>query len=272
MQGGVAVQAALGSRIAVFGLGLIGTSLALDLRAAGYEVAGYDAQHAHVALAAERGALDVRLGAPRGAFDAIVLAAPPKANLALLGAQAQAKLWIDTGSVKEEIVRSARARGLPFVGGHPLAGSEGGGPAAAQRGLFRARGFALCPGGGPEEAAQALVAELGAHALWVDAAEHDLQVARSSHLVYAWSCALAEILKDTPPALVGPAAREMLRVATSPPGLWTEILEMNRPAVAVALEEAQASLRRAAAGDMKTLGLARDLARRLREGDRSDGG
>ncbi|MDA8344504.1 MAG: prephenate dehydrogenase/arogenate dehydrogenase family protein [Thermaerobacter sp.] len=261
-----------GKHIAVFGLGLIGTSLALDLRAAGYRVSGYDAQAQHVALAAAQGALDEPLGAPVGTFDAVVLAAPPKANLALLGSKARAALILDTGSVKAEIVGRARARGLPFVGGHPLAGSEGGGPQAARRGLFSESGFALCPGGGPQAAAEELALAVGARPFWVDAVEHDRQVARSSHLVYAWSCALAEILKETPADLLGPAAREMLRVATSPPALWSEILEMNRAALMQAVSEAETALRHAAAGDVEQLALARETARRLREDGRIHGG
>ncbi len=274
-KGGVDLQscgAGSGRHVAVFGLGLIGTSLALELRSAGWRVSGYDARAAHARQAAQRGALDAVLQAPEGRFDAIVLAAPPQANIALLSAPAQADLWLDTGSVKAEIVRRARAAGLPFVGGHPLAGTEGGGPTAARMGLFAGRGFALCAAGGPRTLAQEIALAVGANPLWLDAEEHDRQVARSSHLVYAFSCALATLLDGTPRELVGPAAREMLRVATSPTGLWSEILEMNGPAVQEAVREAARALTSIASGDAQLLEAARAAAQALREDGAADGG
>lgn len=254
----------------MFGLGLIGTSLALDLRVQGFRVCGYDLKAEHLLEARRLEAIDEALEAPSGAFDAIVLAAPPRANLGLLAAGATAPLWLDTGSVKQEIVRRAQAAGLPFVGGHPLAGTEGAGPLGARAGLFAGRGFALCPGGGPRAAAEEIVRAVGAQPIWIDAAEHDRLVARSSHLVYAWSCALAELLQGVPEELIGPAAREMLRVATSPIALWCEILEMNRPAVDAAVRDARAALEAAASGDEALLSAASRIARRLRED--ADGG
>jgi prephenate dehydrogenase len=274
-QGGVVLQssgAQSARHVAVFGLGLIGTSLALDLRAARWRVSGYDAHDAHALEAARRGALDDVLKAPEGNFDVVVLAAPPQANIELLSARVTADLWLDTGSVKAEIVRKARAASLPFVGGHPLAGTEGGGPQAARTGLFAGRGFALCAAGGPADMAEEIALAVRANPLWLDADEHDRHVARTSHLVYAFSCALATLLGEVPRQLVGPAAREMLRVATSPTGLWSEILEMNRPAVLDAAGEAAAALANMASGDAQLLEAARAAALALREDGTRDAG
>ncbi len=252
-------------RILVAGLGLIGTSLALDLAAAGHEVVGYDVSLEHLHAAQTAGAIARGLSEPRGSFDCILLAAPPTASIRLLGAPWRAPLWLDTGSVKQPICTAARERGLPFVGGHPLAGNAGAGPGAAQPGLFAGRGFALCPGGGPRAAAEALVRTLGARPLWIDAAEHDRQVAVTSHLCYAFSCALALMLDELPAELVGPAAREMLRVATSPTELWQEILTYNGPALATAAAALGDRMAAVARGAPETLEAARSIATRIRQ-------
>ena len=259
-------------RILIAGLGLIGTSLALDLSAQGHDVAGYDPNPEHRALALQRGAVRSYARPSEGSYDRILLAAPPRASLELLAMPWQAPLWLDTGSVKQPICAEARQRRLPFVGGHPLAGNAGEGPAAARAGLFRGRGFALCPGGGPGDLAEEIVRSLGARPIWRDAAEHDRQVAASSHLCYAFSCALALTLEDLPRELIGPAAWEMLRVATSPTGLWQEILEMNGPAVAQARAALGDALTAAAGGDGAMLEAARAAAARLRQEARPDGG
>lgn len=259
-------------RILIAGLGLIGTSLALDLTAAGHEVFGYDTAPQHVAAAEALGAIARSLSEPHGRFDCILLATPPLASVALLDAAWQAPLWLDTGSVKQPICDAAAARGLPFVGGHPLAGNAGSGPKAAQAGLFAGCGFALCSAGGPRQAAEDLVRSLGALPFWLEAAEHDRQVARTSHLCYAFSCALALLLADAPPELVGPAAREMLRVATSPTGLWQQILTLNAPELAAAAAELDDALSATAKGAKETLEAARIVATRIRRGAAGDGG
>ncbi len=252
-------------RILIAGLGLIGTSLALDLTALGHEVSGYDVSAAHLAAAEAAGAIAHRLERPGGSFDCIMLAAPPRENIALLDKPWRAPLWLDTGSVKRAICQAAQERGLPFVGGHPLAGNAGSGPASAQAGLFAGRGFALCPAGGPRQPAEDLVRALAARPIWLDPDEHDRHVAVSSHLPYAFSCALALMLADTPRELLGPAALEMLRVATSPTGLWQEILDLNSPALEAATRDLGERLCATAEGLPEVLAAARRAAISMRE-------
>lgn len=259
-------------QVLVAGLGLIGTSLAMDLTALGHEVLGYDLASEHCDQALALGAIARTVSEPRGSFDCIVLATPPGAAIALLDAPWRAPLWLDTGSVKHAICHRAKERGVPFVGGHPLAGNAGSGPGAARAGLFAGQGFALCAAGGPGERAEELVRSLGAVPYWLDAAEHDRMVALSSHLCYAFSCSLALLLEDVPGQLVGPAAREMLRVATSPTGLWQEILTLNAPQVAQAGQELAAALEAAASGDPATLERARAAANTIRQGQVGHGG
>ena len=225
---------------------------------------GYDARPEHLEAARMLGAVEDVLDGPRGAFDVLLLAVPPLAALELLRADWRAGLWLDTGSVKRPICERAQALGRPLVGGHPLAGNAGSGPAAAARGLFAGRGFALCDAGGPRTLAEELVRSLGAQPFWIEAGRHDQAVAASSHLCYAVSCALALLLRDLPQELLGPAAQEMLRVATSPPALWQEILQLNAPGVDEAAGRFWELLREAAAGSADVLSAARTAACGLR--------
>lgn len=255
--------------IGVFGLGLIGSSLGLDLRAGGHDVTGYDLRQEHARHALARGAVGRLVDEPSGTYDVLVLAAPPLANLALLRCRARATLWLDTTSVKAPIVQEASSLALPFVGGHPLAGTAESGPEAAQSGLFAGSTFFLCPGGGSLELASEIASGVGARPVVIDAETHDRAVAASSHLVYLMSAALALHLADLPPEFAGPAAREMLRTATSSPKLWGEILDLNGPRVAVAASQLTDTLSRLAAGDLAGLAKAREIATRIR-GERSD--
>lgn len=250
-------------RTALAGVGMIGASLALDLRSLGHEVWGWDPNSEHLDQARSQGALDGVLSDLAGDWDLVLLAAPPGACIELLDRACSAPLWLDVASVKAPIVAAAEARSLPLVGGHPLAGSARSGPLAAQPGLFRQRGFALCPAGGPLPEAIDLVESLGAHPIVLSADEHDRWVAGSSHLLYLLSAALAGRLADTPAGLLGPAAYEWLRLASSPAPLYQEILTLNQEQVAEALDSLLLEARRLLAD--REFDQAAELARTMRE-------
>lgn len=250
-------------RVALAGVGMIGTSLALDLKGMGHQVWGYDPDPEHLAAAQSMGAIDGGLPQLAGSFDLILLAAPPQACLGLLDSPCKAPLWLDVGSVKAPIVQAAMGRALPFVGGHPLAGSAGFGPQAALGGLFRNRGFALCPGGGPLEQAISLVKSVGAFPLVLPADVHDRQVAGSSHVLYLLSAALANRLADTPEELIGPAAYQWLRLASAPAPLYQEILALNAEAVEEALRDLVAEARQLL--ERNDFGTAEQQAKEIRE-------
>lgn len=251
-------------RVTVVGLGMIGASVGMRLRSLGHWVNGMDPDPRHLERAFARGAVDAAATAAADEADIVILAAPPRANIELLRQPWRAALVMDTSSVKEPVVQAAGVAGLPFVGGHPLAGTAEGGPDAARPDLFAGRAFLLTAAGGPMDLARAVVGALGARPVEIGAAEHDRAVARSSHLVYLMSCALADVLADSAPQLLGPAAYEMLRVATSPTGLWQEILALNAPALGEALDTFAEGMRRLshAAGD--DLERARRTAEQLR--------
>jgi prephenate dehydrogenase len=228
----------------IAGLGLIGGSLARDLTRLGWHVTGVDrapvrrrARRAG-AIAASRGSLDAALS---GA-ELLVIAAPPRASLALLRQAARVAPGLsvtDVVSVKRPICLEARRQGLEgFVGGHPLAGSEAGGFGASREGLFQGRRWALCPlpstHPGAQRRVRGLVSAVGARPEIVDPSRHDRAVAALSHLPQLVAWALVETSKSLPVAerrLAGPAFAGMTRLARSPRSLWREILAANRDEV-----------------------------------------
>jgi len=246
-------------RIAVAGLGLVGGSLARGLTRAGHRVMGVDALAVR-ARALRAGAVAVtapRIEAAAKDCDVLVLAAPPEANLRLLRRVARVArpglVVTDVGSVKAPICREAARLGLgSFVGGHPMAGSEGAGFSASSADLFRGRAWILTPverSGRALRVVSRLVRALGARPVILPPGEHDRLVAFVSHAPQLVAWALAEASgRDAVAArhlgLAGPGFRDMTRLAGSPRGLWREILGQNRTEVARALAAFRRALRR----------------------------
>jgi prephenate dehydrogenase len=242
--------------VGVAGLGLVGGSLALALRRAGYRVIGVD-RASVLRRASEAGAItaahtDVREAAAEA--DVLVLAAPPAANRALLRRVASFDRLVvtDVGSVKAPIVRDARRLGLRrFVGGHPIAGSERSGFAASRPDLFRGHAWALVPGAdaGALRLVRALVRATGARPVRIGAEEHDRVLAYLSHVpqLAAWAllgAARGDAATRRRLGLAGPGFRDMTRLARSPRALWRAILGENRREVTRALGAFRAHLGR----------------------------
>ncbi len=240
--------------VAVVGLGLIGGSLARALSRAGYAVIGVD--RPEVARRARAARAVARIAAsPEAAADlsgVLVLAAPPAANLRLLrrvARRARPGLVItDVGSVKGPICREADRRGLAFVGGHPMAGTERSGFGASSAGSW-----ILCPGRrAPRDAVAAvrrLARAVGARPVSMGPAEHDRTVAFLSHAPQLVAWALVDAARADPVArrrlaVAGPGFAGMTRLAASPPGLWRDILAQNRRETTRALAAITRALRR----------------------------
>ena len=241
-------------RVVVIGTGLIGTSVALALRERGDEVWLADRDAASVRMAAELGA-GVPLPEGAGPADIAVLAVPPAAVAAtLLDAQKRdlARVYTDVASVKSRPLREAAELGCDlgsFVAGHPLAGRERSGPAAARGDLFLGRPWALCPT--PEtaepalEAVTALARACGAQTVVIDAAEHDRAVALVSHGPHVAAAAVAARLEAAPEValgLAGQGVRDVTRIAGSDPELWIGILSSNAAPVADVIDAIAADL------------------------------
>jgi prephenate dehydrogenase len=236
-------------RVLVAGTGLIGTSLALALRAKGAEVWLSDADEATAKLAADLGAGTVvpDLRDAKGIADIAVLAMPPAVvgeMLAYAQDCAVADVYTDVASVKVLPVRQARELGCDletYVPGHPLAGRERQGPAAAQADLFLGRTWAICPLAetAPDAigAVTALATACGADPFLTDPATHDRWVALVSHAPHLIAVAMAARLAppEVPPGaltLAGQGLRDVTRIAAGDSALWTQILSANAGPVA----------------------------------------
>jgi prephenate dehydrogenase len=246
-------------RIVVIGTGLIGTSVALALREQGGSVWLADADPSAAKLAADLGAGDLLPDEFGDPADVAVIAVPPAvvaATLADAQARGVARCYTDVASVKQLPVANARERGCDlasYVPGHPLAGREKHGPAAARADLFLGRAWALCPAPETAPAATATVTDLvracGAVPVRADAAAHDRWVALISHAPHLVAAAMAARLETAPAdalGLAGQGLRDVTRIAAGDTALWTQILEANAIPVAEVLAAVAGDLAEAA--------------------------
>lgn len=227
--------------VAVIGLGLIGGSLLQALAAAGHRVIGYDADPATRDLAAGAG-WTVRGSVAEAVADAeLVALAVPLPVLPELIAQLAGHdgLVTDVTSVKGPVRDLAAKHGLRrFVGGHPMAGKETSGFAAAEPGLFEGCAWVLCLE--PHETdlgdwltLAALFTAMGARVVPVTAAEHDRAVAQISHVPHLFASALARQLDGNPLAgtLAAGSFRDGTRVAATRAELVVAMCGGNATAV-----------------------------------------
>lgn len=252
------------STLGIIGLGAIGGSVARQAKQTGIAtVLGWSPDQAERTAAVQQRAIDDAPAEPADVArtaDLLILAAPPAANLHLLETLhlhlRPDALITDVGSVKRGIVARAEALGLAarFAGSHPLAGTHDHGFAASRGNLFTDAVVYVTPARGGDTAAKEVShfweAVLGARAVVLDATTHDTQMAVTSHLPQVIASLLGRYLAEhTPPGTaLGPGAKDTTRLAASEPGLWTEILLMNRDVLLPALrslEEPLAELERA---------------------------
>ena len=249
---------ALPERIAFLGFGLIGGSIALAIREAGYRgtLVAWTPAGRGPAEAKRRGIVDDATATSHATLDGadlVVLAGPPLAILAQLDELggpprrrlAAATTFTDVASTKARIVAAADGHGLAFVGGHPMAGRETTGVDAATADLFLDRPWVIVPGAGAraEDVAttEALASASGAHPMRLTAAEHDAAVAAISHLPLVLAAALVEAVARGPqreavwPLAASLAAggwRDTTRIARGDPEMGAGILATNAQPVA----------------------------------------
>ena len=201
--------------VLMYGTGLMGCSFALALRRQFQGIRIYGVDSPEILEQARRmGAVDP--GTTANA-DLIVVAAPVGEILKVLDTfhPGESGLILDVGSTKVAICRKAEDRGLPFVGGHPMAGSERAGPDSASADLFKGEPFFLCPvATTPAEALPKLtllLRTIGAQPKVVDADVHDSLVAQISHLPQILSTLLAD-QTGAQKEFAGPGWRSMTRL------------------------------------------------------------
>ena len=234
--------------VLVVGTGLMGTSVALALRAHGVQVHLLDRDPAVAEMAASFGAGRVAVpDVPQ--VDLAVIGAPPGAVpgiLADLQKRGAARAYTDLASTKSGLQRALAGSGADpstFVGGHPLAGSERSGPTAARGDLFEGRPWVLTPSAASAPEVVATVEELvrlcRASAVVMEPEAHDRAVALVSHAPQVLASLVSARLVDAPEdavQLAGQGIRDVTRIAASDPALWTEILGGNAGAVADVLD------------------------------------
>jgi prephenate dehydrogenase len=262
-------------RIAILGTGLLGTSVGLALRAAGFggSIVGWNRGDEGAQTALKAGAIDSIATDPLQAAresQVVVLAVPIYATLdfmeKLSGVLGPEHLVTDVGSTKGEITAAAgRLFNTPvragFLPGHPMAGKERGGAALGDAELFRDAVWLFTDDASWNRSAQSaelakgwreLVAAMGSKTLDLDSVRHDKLVAWVSHMPQFVSTAMSALLQDEvgeAPELKdvgGRALREMTRLGSSPYSMWRDIALTNTEAVQAtlfALEQRLAHLR-----------------------------
>ncbi len=240
--------------LTIVGTGLIGTSVGLAARRAGVSrIRAWDPDAATLALAAERGAVDLTAGSLEDALDGADLAvvAVPVAVLdagvaATLEAAPVACTVTDVGSTKGRLCAAVADRAR-FIGGHPIAGSEARGPEHATAELFIGATWFLTPFAETEPARyrdlHGFVASLGAVPVAIDPYAHDRLLALTSHLPHALANLLLNQAGETRVdghealAAAGGSLRDMTRIAGANPRIWVDIFLENAEALLAAIAE-----------------------------------
>jgi len=249
-EGGEAVVA----RLAIIGIGLIGSSVARAARSRGAaaEIQCFDADPAHLARAVELGLVDRAAGSAAAAAEGadLVILCTPLGSYAAIGAEIGPVLKpgavvSDVGSSKGSVIRDL-APCLPLhaalVPAHPVAGTEQSGPDAGFAELFVNRWCILTPAEGTDAAAIALVERfwtaLGSKAEHMDAQHHDLVLAITSHVphliaynIVATADDLESVTKSEVIKYSAGGFRDFTRIAASDPVMWRDVFLNNREAV-----------------------------------------
>ena len=244
-------------KIAIVGLGLIGGSLAIDLRSKkiATRLIGIDFNEGHARKALELGLVDEILPEEK-AFaesDVVILAIPVNTIGALLPSildrVAKNAVVIDTGSTKSMICKSVAQhdRRAQFVAAHPISGTENSGPTAALQGLFDGKTNIICEKEQSSKSSLAVAKNIfdsvGMNTIFMEPDEHDKHVAYVSHLSHVSSFLLGQTVLDIEKDeknifdLAGSGFASTVRLAKSSPAMWAPIFEQNSEYLSQALLE-----------------------------------
>ena len=241
----------------IIGLGLIGGSIAIDLRKSGLttELVGIDLNQVHASKAVELGLVDKTETEDKAIANAdlIILAIPVSALgqliPSILDSIKKTTVVIDTGSTKSSICRAVKhhAHRGQFVAAHQIAGTENSGPEAAFSGLFKDKTNIICEREKSSDHALAVAekvfAALGLNTIYMEPEEHDKHVAYVSHLSHVSSFLLGQTVLDIERdeknifALAGSGFSSTVRLAKSSPDMWAPIFEQNAEYLSQALLE-----------------------------------
>lgn len=271
------MKAEFPNQVTIVGLGLMGGSLALAIKRflPTVKVVGVDYPPV-LAQAMDRGAIDSgyppeELSQGLKKAELVFLSTPIATIFQLLKEIGpfleEGTVVSDLGSTKLEICRLAQRClpcGVKFVGGHPLTGSEGRGIGAADPFLFQNAFYVLTPirevDGGVEPLTSFLT-QLGAIVVVLDPERHDRIAAFASHLPQLIAVALVNLVGEKHDFLEFTAGgfRDLTRIASSPYGIWEDILKTNASHIREAVVEFIAEL--SALGDRLETGLLEEFQR-----------
>ncbi|MEH6879339.1 prephenate dehydrogenase [Priestia megaterium] len=247
------------TRVLLIGVGLIGGSLALDMKKHRHViVVGADINTNEVQVANQLGivdyvAEDIKTEAAQA--DYIVLATPVEYTTAWIHDLSTWKLKetvivTDVGSTKGEIMKAAEAlnkKRISFIGGHPMAGSHTSGAVNARADLFCSARYILTPFENEQkekiDALMHLLEPTGAQFVPLDAATHDQITGVVSHLPHVIATSLVRQVKgySAQNHLVTEMAaggfRDITRIASSNPHMWRDILKQNRSMLLTLLDD-----------------------------------
>ncbi len=240
------------SRIAVCGVGLLGGSIGLALRRAGFagRIVGLGRRAESIDAALNFGTIDEGTLEPAEALsgsDLAILATPvgtfPKLLQQCERHLPPAAVITDVGSTKQQVVdwaADALADPSRFVGAHPIAGSDRRGPQYARADLFDSACCILTPtrktDPGTADAAEAFWRSLGMWTVRMTPARHDAALAKVSHLPHVLASCLMRTAGRTDQDLSGPGFLDVTRIAGGDPAMWRDILLTNRKQVMAAIE------------------------------------
>lgn len=244
-------------KVAIWGLGLMGGSLAMALQDKCDGIFGIDCDMTVIESAVGRQVVQRASANPSDVLDdvdVIILATPACTILQILDELPMRThrqvIVIDLGSTKRKITQ--KMGGLPrrfdVLGGHPMCGKEKGSLANADPTIYQGATFALVAlertSARARQIAQEIAQAVGSIPFWIDADQHDRWVAITSHAPFLLASALVEATPAEVIPLIGPGFRSSSRLAGNPSAMMVDILVTNRDHLREALYCIQQSLQR----------------------------
>ena len=241
-------------KVCIVGLGLIGGSMAIDLKAKGHHIIGVDKSPSHIDKALELGLADEVHDLKNALQDAevVIIAVPvdaiEKVLVSVLDEMNPNAVAIDVGSTKQEIcvsIKDHNRRGR-FVAAHPLAGTEFSGPTAAIPNLFSGKKNIICEEDAISEdaldIALQIFSDMGMTNIFMNPDNHDMHMAYVSHLSHVSAFTLGLTVLDIEQDekqifnLASTGFESTVRLAKSSPNTWSSIFNKNSNHLTKALD------------------------------------
>ncbi|GGC84943.1 prephenate dehydrogenase [Flavobacterium lutivivi] len=243
-------------KVYIVGIGLIGGSMALDIKSI-YDdavVFGIDTNEKHLDEAIKLGIIDKK--ATENDLinaDLVIVAVPVDVALVILpeilNKIGEHTLVFDVGSTKNPICEAIEnhPKRRNFMACHPIAGTEFSGPKAAVKGLYEGKTNIICEVERTtfklQEKAMDLFKKLGMRIRYMDPKSHDKHIAYVSHLSHISSFMLGKTVIEKEKSeqdifdMAGSGFESTVRLAKSSPAMWTPIFKQNKKQVLKSLEE-----------------------------------